>query len=394
MAARSAPAFSRRDFLRRGGSGAPTRSGAFLSARGREHDVASGFAADDQAAATAPGAIRLNSNENPVGPSKFALDAIVAALPESGRYPDPQKVTVPEQSLRDAIAASTGTASGNIVLGAGSGELLGAAVRAFTSPSKALVTAWPSFETPHTMAGKIGTPIKAIDPDKDMALDVPKMLAASNGAGLIFFCNPNNPTATVHGEATLKDFVANVHEASPSTVILIDEAYHDYVTDPSYKTMIPLAIATPNVIVMRTFSKAHGMAGVRLGYAIGQPATVRAISRYRNGLNTSVPGVAAAVASLKDTAHIERERARNTEVRAFTTKFFSDLGLKTTASQANFLYVDLARPTAPFRDACKTAGVLVGRDFPPTGNTYCRISIGTMDEMQRAVAVFKKILHT
>jgi histidinol-phosphate aminotransferase len=369
---------------------APVRSGAWIAARGREHDVATG--AGHLAEPAPSGAIRLNSNENPVGPSAAVLDAIVAALPEAGRYPDKAKIS--EATLVTAIAKANGVAAENVVWGAGSGELLAAAVRAFTSPTKPLVTAWPSFETPHQMAAKMGTPIREVALDTSLALDIDKMIAASAGAGLVFFCNPNNPTGTVHGGATVADFVARVGAASPNTVILIDEAYHDYVTDASYTTAVPLALAKPNVLVTRTFSKAHGMAGIRLGYALGQSATVRPIGRYRNGLGMSVPGVAAGVASLGDPAHIDRERARNTEVRAFTVKAFHEMGFESVSSHANFVFVNLARPIAPFRDACKDAGVLVGRDFPPYENSHCRISLGTMDEMQRAAGVFRKILGT
>jgi histidinol-phosphate aminotransferase len=134
------------------------------------------------------------------------------------------------------------------------------------------------------------------------------------------------------------------------------------------------------------------MAGVRLGYAIGQRATVRAIARYRNGLNMSVPGVAAGVASLADTAHIEQEGARNTAVLAFTVKAFKDMGFDSVESNANFIFVKLGPQAVGFIEACRAGGVAVGRPFPPYDQTHSRISLGTMDEMQRAIAVFRRIL--
>jgi histidinol-phosphate aminotransferase len=208
----------------------------------------------------------------------------------------------------------------------------------------------------------------------------------------VFFCNPNNPTATVHGQTAVTDTVKAIRAASPDTVILLDEAYHDYVTDPAYATAMPLAVSTPNVFVARTFSKAHGMAGLRAGYAVGDARVITALTAYKmpNGLGTLT--LAAAMASIANTAHIEAERARNTEVRAFTVKAFADMGVSGTNSQANFLFMDLNRPAKGFRDACRAAGVLVGRDFPPFERQYCRISIGTMDEMQKAVAVFRTAL--
>jgi histidinol-phosphate aminotransferase len=219
------------------------------------------------------------------------------------------------------------------------------------------------------------------------------MIAVTRGAGLIFFNNPNNPTATVHGIKTVTDFVERVRRISPDTVILIDEAYHDYVTDPGYETAIPLALATPNVFVARTFSKAYGMAGMRIGYAIGQTDTVKPLARFKQPNNVSVFGVAAAIASLNDPKHIADERARNTEVRAFTVKAFEDLGCKPTASQGNFIFVDIGRPAKDFRDGCAKSGVMVGRDFPPFEHSHVRVSIGTMAEMQKAVTVFRDVLR-
>jgi len=186
--------------------------------------------------------------------------------------------------------------------------------------------------------------------------------------------------------------VKAIRAASPDTVILIDEAYHDYVTDPSYSSAIDLAISTPNVFVARTFSKAHGMAGLRAGYGIGHADVIKAVRAYKMPYGLGTLTLAGAVTGLANQPHIDAERARNTEVRAFTIKAFADMGVTGTDSQANFLFMDIKRPAAAFRDACREAGVLVGRDFPPFEKQYCRVSIGTMDEMQRAVAVFKTVL--
>jgi len=188
------------------------------------------------------------------------------------------------------------------------------------------------------------------------------------------------------------DMVERIRKASPSTVILIDEAYHDYVTDPSYETAIPLALSTPNVFVARTFSKAYGMAGMRIGYGIGMVDTMKPLAALKMPYNVSVFGVAAAIASLNDPQHIEDERNRNTEVRAFTMQALRDMGAKPADSQGNFIFADIGRPAAEFRDACAKQGVMVGRDFPPFEKTHCRISVGTMDEMRKAVDVFRAAL--
>jgi len=382
---------SRRGLITRLAPGRDTHAAAFVAARGREALVAESLYREAGELIPPTGSeVRISSNENPLGPGQHALDAIVGKFPEAGRYPF--NSTPNEGALVGAVAAKFGVKPDNIVMGAGSGEVLVNAVRAFTSPTRPLVTAWPSFESPHVTAEKIGTPIREIPLDAQLRIDIPKMVAAVKGAGLVFFCNPNNPTATVHGATAVADFVKAVRQQSPETVILLDEAYHDYVTDPSYKTGVELAMSTPNVFVARTFSKAYGMAGLRIGYGIGQDALMKQLRRFKMPYNVGVPGIAAAMASLANQAHIDQERARNTEVRTYTVRAFDQMGFKATDSQANFIFVDLKRPARTFRDACAQQGVLVGRDFPPYEKTHCRISIGTMDEMQRAVDVFRKVL--
>jgi len=360
----------------------------WLSARGREAMVAGH--ADAQVAAPGAKLIRISSNENPLGPGQHVVDAITGTFGEAARYPF--NATKKESALIGSLAQKFGAKSEQIVLGPGSGEILTHAVRAFTSPTKPLVTAWPSFENPRVTAQKIGTPVREVGFDAGLKIDLAKMVEASKGAGLVFFCNPNNPTATVHGKTAVADMVKAIRAASPDTVILIDEAYHDYVTDPSYSSAIDLAISTPNVFVARTFSKAHGMAGLRAGYGIGHADVIKAVRAYKMPYGLGTLTIAGAVTGLANQPHIDAERARNTEVRAFTIKAFADMGVTGTDSQANFLFMDIKRPAAAFRDACREAGVLVGRDFPPFEKQYCRVSIGTMDEMQRAVAVFKTVL--
>ncbi len=260
----------------------------WVTARGREAGLMEFGEQGMSAGGMKP--VRIASNENPVGPGQHVLDAIVGKFPEGHRYPFNARQT--DAAIVTALTAKFGAKAENVALGAGSGELLTNAVRAFTSPTKPLVTAWPSFEAPRDTAKKIGTPVKEVALDDKLRIDVAKFVEASKGAGLVFFCNPNNPTATVHGKTTVADMVKQIRAASPDTVILIDEAYHDYVTDPSYQSAMDLALSTPNVFVTRTFSKAYGMAGLRAGYAIGHAPTVKEMNRYRMpyGLGTLVLG--------------------------------------------------------------------------------------------------------
>jgi histidinol-phosphate aminotransferase len=334
--------------------------------------------------------VRIDSNENPLGPGQHVLDAIVGKFSEAHRYPFNASQT--EGALITALARTFEAKNENILLGPGSGEILTHSVRAFTSSSRPLVTAWPSFENPRDTAKKIGTPVREVPLDAKLRIDIDKLVAAAKGAGLVFFCNPNNPTATVHGKTAVTDMVKAIRAAAPDTTILIDEAYHDYVTDPSYQSAVDLALTTPNVYVTRTFSKAHGMAGLRAGYAIGHAATIKAIQAYKMPYGLGTLTLGGAIVSLGNTAHIYQERQRNTEVKAFTVKALADMGISGSDSQTNFLFMDIKRPAAGFRDACRASGVRVGRDFPPFEKTHCRISIGTMTEMQRAVEVFRKVL--
>jgi histidinol-phosphate aminotransferase len=388
---------SRRGFLQFARPGGEPLTGAFLAARGLEAHLAEAQAQGQRARPLLPPGveeIRISSNENPLGPGRAALDAILGKFPEGNRYPF--NSTPSEADLQAAVAAKFKVKPENIVLGAGSQEILKNAMRAFVTPSRGLVTALPTFENCTGFAKKYNLPIVEVKVDSAMRLDVDAMtVAASAGdTGLVFFNNPNNPTATVHGAKTVTDMVQRIHKASPGTVILIDEAYHDYVTDPSYQTAVPLAMSIPNVIVARTFSKAYGMAGMRIGYAVGMADSVSKLAVLKMPYNVSVFGIGAAIASLNDPQHIEEERARNTEVRAFTVNALKQMGAKPADSQGNFLFADIGMPAKDFRDACAKQGVMVGRDFPPFEKTYCRISIGTMDEMKKATDVFREVMKS
>ena len=368
--------------------------GEWIAARGREAAVAEGSLDYPQQAARPAAAssniIRIASNENPLGPGQHVIDVIVGKFPEAGRYPFNAREREPV--LVKAISSKFGFNANQVVLGPGSGEILTNAVRAFTGPGKPLATAWPTFENPRDTARKIGTEVRAVDLDRNLKIDIDKLVDASKGAGLVFFCNPNNPTATVHGATTVADFVKRVRAASPDTVILIDEAYHDYVTDPSYKTAMDLAKSTPKVFVTRTFSKAYGMAGLRVGYAVGDAEVIARLNEFRMPYAVNLPAIAAATTAIGNQAHIDQEARRNTSVKAFTIKAFEQMGFKATDSHTNFIFVNINRPAATFRDACREAGVMVGRDFPPYEKTHARISIGTQPEMERAVSIFRKVL--
>jgi histidinol-phosphate aminotransferase len=280
----------------------------------------------------------------------------------------------------------------SVVVGTGSGGLLEGAVRAFCSATKPLVTAAPTYGTPDRMARQIGAPVKMVPVDGSLALDLDAMADAASGAGMVFFCNPNNPTGTAHSASAVEGFVRRVMRDSPSTKILIDEAYIDYTFDPDVKTASLLTQEFPSVFITRSFSKAHGMAGLRVGYGIGHEETLDAITTAWNLGSMNTLSAAAAIASFKDTGHIDDERRENARIRDFTLSAFRDLGFSAADSHTNHIFVDLKRPASEFRDACLEQSVRVGRDFPPMEHTHCRISLGTMEEMETAVGVFRSVL--
>jgi len=375
---------SRRSFLRAMGAGSAAIAIPTVSARGRE--AATAWRGGSVPLRLLAGDIQLDSNENPYGPAPSALDAIRGTFTEACRYPGRT-----DDMLTSAIAGHLGVPADSVLLGSGSGEILRMSVDAFTNHEHGLVTAAPTFELPTDRATVLGIPVTAVPLDDRLRLDLDTMAAASASAGMVFLCNPNNPTATVHGGAAIKSTIERILRMSTDTIILVDEAYHEYVDDPAYESMIPLALREPRVVVARTFSKVYGMAGLRVGYAVGAPPTLERMAVNVLPNNVNVLAGAAATASLEARGHARTQAAKNHEARRFTLEYFTSRGFTGTPSQTNFVMVDLRQDMRPFRVACREQGVLVGRPFPPL-LTHVRISIGTAEEMQRAVEVFEKVL--
>jgi histidinol-phosphate aminotransferase len=382
-------AVTRRELLRTAGrAGALGLGGLALSARGAE--AAAGWAArGEQAAAVAPAMIRLDSNENPVGPLPEAIEAMKSAMVHGGRYP-----RFMGSGLVEDLARLYATSPGCITLGAGSGEILRMAVDAFTTPARGLLTALPTFESPAGRARQLGRPLVEVPVNpSSLQIELDAIADKAREAGLVFLCNPNNPTGALHSGKAMRECLARIRRSAPDAVVLVDEAYHEYVDDSSYESMVGLALADPGVLVSRTFSKAYGMAGIRLGYAVGSPATIARLGEWRLGNSVNLLAFAAGRAALSAAAQpaIAAERARNAEARAFTAKLFAGLGFTVAPSQANFVFVDIRRDARGFMSGCRARGVMVGRPFSPF-DTWARVSVGTMDEMRRAAEVFKQVL--
>ena len=377
---------SRRSFVRALGAGG---AGAFalpaITARGLEASREAGPLRLVQPGAPAP--IWLDSNENAYGPSPEALAAIRASFGDACRYPGEA-----EAALRDALAAEHKVKPENILLGTGSTETLRVCVSAFTGSDRPLVVAAPTFEDPGRWAKTLRVPLFEVPVDRGLGLDLDGMLyaAAAQSAGLVFFCNPNNPTGTVHGASATRDFIARVRRLVPWTAVLVDEAYHEFVQERTYASMIPLALEDRRVIVARTFSKAYGMAGLRIGYAVAHADTIALLRPYRLN-NANVLGAYAAIAALGAPARISEQQRLNREALQLTRGHFERLGYRLGPSEGNFLFFDIRRDVAEFKESCLKLGVAVGRPFPPF-STHVRISMGTLDEMRKALPVFDEVL--
>ena len=382
--------FSRRGFVRLLGTGAATAVLApAATARGLEARFDRDSPRDDRERAAE--LVRIDSNENPRGPGRAALDAMGTATAMVHRYPDDAAA-----ELRGFLARAHGVGLPQVCLGCGSTDVLRAAVQAYTGPSRALVTAAPTYEAAAAEARRVGAPVREVLVAHDLGLDLAAMRAAAAGAGLVYLCNPNNPTGTVHGRAAMQDFIAAVRRESPECAILVDEAYHEYVADPGYGSMSSVAFATPRVLVARTFSKVYGMAGLRAGYGLGHASTIEAVAPWTLDIGVNTMAAMAALASVGAPGavdHLARERKLNAEARELTVRFFRDAGYAPAAAEANFFMVDVRRDVRAFREACRAQGIAIGRPFPPL-LTHARVSIGTRDEMEQAIPVFKRVLTT
>lgn len=332
-----------------------------------------------------PPPILLDRNENPYGPVPSALKAAVEAARLGHRYP------TNAQDLVDALARHHAVERENVLLGIGSGELLRAAVPAFAGPARPLVAPAPTFETCPQFARRLNYPLREIPVDKTARLDLAGLEDAAAGAGLLYLCNPNNPTGSIVPTRDVAALIDRLEGRSPETVTLLDEAYHHFVADRAYETMVARAARDRRLVVTRTFSKIYGMAGLRVGYAVGHKDTLELLRLRMTSAYIPVTSTAAALAALADQAETKRQAELNNQTRALTIKFFESLGYEVVPSEANFVMVAIQRDAATFQEACKAKGVFVGRPFPPL-KLHARITVGTAEEMQKAMEVFNAVL--
>ena len=335
------------------------------------------------------GIMQLNQNESARGPGPKTMEAIHNHTTKRvGMGYSPDHVN----ELRDGIANYYGVGTENVLLATGSTPILQGTVRAFCSASKAFVTPMPTYSTSLQEANRINIPAIELSLDKGMGVDLDSLANNADGAGLLYLCNPNNPTGTVHGPDEIEKFVRGVMRENPDVRIHIDEAYINYTRPGAMKTALPLAMEYENVFITRSFSKAHGLAGMRIGYALGQEQTLNKIDQAWGMGDVNMLAAVAALTALEDKEHIAWEAQENAEIRDEVIGFFRSRGYEVPDSNTNHIFVKLGMPASKFRNACLEHNILVGRDFPPLEQTHCRISLGSREQMKEAIEVFKKAL--
>jgi len=328
---------------------------------------------------------KLSFNENPYGPPESVLNAMKSALKYANRY------GYPDGGIVEAIAALHGVTRDNVLLGAGSTEILDVVDETFLAGGKKVIGVRPTFGTVYEFARGVPSDSIQLDLLPDHRQDIPAMIKATQDnrrdIGFVYLCNPNNPTGVIVTKTEVKQLLDGIPENIP---VLIDEAYHHFVESPDYATSVPYVLEGRPVIVARTFSKIVGLAGMRLGYAVAPQALIERMRPHSIGsINAIVKWGGAA--ALKDTAAQAKVKAMTLELRKKTTTELASLGYNVIPSEANFFMVNIRRPVNTVTGEFRKRGVLVGRPFPPM-NDYLRVSVGDAGEMGRFLAAFKEIL--
>jgi len=328
--------------------------------------------------------IKLASNENPQGPSQVAMAAVQAALGESCRYPDASGF-----KLKQALSAHYNIAADTITLGNGSNDVLELIGRAFVVPGDEVIYAQHAFVVYMLVAQSTGATAVVV-PAREWGHDLDAMAAAvTDKTRLIFLANPNNPTGTWFTGQALREFMAKVPE---NVVVVLDEAYLEYVAEPEYLSGLQLQADFPNLVVTRTFSKAFGLAALRIGYAVANPTITDLLNRVRQPFNVNIPALEAATAVLGDTDYLTRSVALNHSGMAQLEQGFTQLGINWIPSVGNFISVDCGRDAAPVYAELLQKGVIVR----PVANylmpNHLRVTIGLPEENSRFLTAFTEVM--
>ncbi|CNC54864.1 pyridoxal phosphate-dependent aminotransferase [Yersinia enterocolitica] len=332
----------------------------------------------------------LNFNENSLGMSPKAHQAIIDALPTAFRYPDAAR-----EQLITNIAAEYQLKTENISLGNGSSETIQAVIQAVIHQAERdnkpiqLVVPDPTFNYAELYAKPFGIPIEKVVLTKEMAFDLPAMqkkVADFNGRSIVYLCNPNNPTATITPANLITAWVKN---ATPETLFILDEAYAEFVSNPAFSSAISLVQAGHrNVLVTRTFSKIFALAGLRIGYGIAHPELISMVENFVSLDNTNTAGAVAALASLQDKPFVQYSRQSTDQARRIVTRALDQLKLAYLPSEANFVFHRVTGDVKTYQNRMKQYHVFVGREFPPAVG-WNRLTLGTPEEMIAFVTVLK-----
>jgi len=360
---------SRRDLFRQLGIGA-----AATAALPSLAEIGLGAALPFPASSGSAGPVILSRNENAYGPSEKVIAAMRGTVHAANRYPLAQ-----DDELRDRVAALHSIKAERIVFGCGSSEILTTAVASFAGPGKKIITASPTFELPGHAAQIEGSEVITVPLDKSFGHDLGAMLSKADAStGLIYICNPNNPTASITPRAGIEDFLRKLPRTA---MVLIDEAYHHFVpSTASYASFIDKPVDDDRLIVARTFSKVYGLAGIRVGYAVASPEVAEKLSARCIPAGVNLAAAVAAVSALEDQEFVRACVKNNGENRQEFSNQAKARKLATIDSNANFVMMNAQRPAPQVIEHFKKNGVLIGRPFPPLDN-YIRVTLGKSAEM-------------
>jgi len=331
-------------------------------------------------------AIKLASNENPIGPSPKAVEAVKNAVADANRYPDGGT-----HLLRHKLARLRGVAMDQIFMGLGSSEIIDLASRILLGRGKTGVTSHGSY-APFSLAIRASGAELVSVPQQDFAFDLPAIadaIAAHSETRIVYLANPNNPTGTAFGMAELQDFLRRV---PADVLVVLDEAYVHYADRPDMPDSVQLFREHKNLLTLRTFSKAYGLAGLRIGYGIGDTPVLEAMNKLRTPFNLTGVSQAAAIAALDDTEHVNRSIRENAAERTRLTRGLKELGLRPVPSHANFIFIDIGPDAQELYGELLHEGVIV-RPLGWMGMPEAmRVSVGVAEENDKLLAVMSRVL--
>lgn len=328
--------------------------------------------------------VKLNSNENPFGPSGRAIKAVTEFISQGNRYPFQLLA-----EFKELIAKQEGVTTDHIHLGAGSGELLSQTGKAFGSTGGSVLSAFPTFPMLMNHAELFSARWDKVNLNERLEHDYEAMTAAiRQDTKLIFVCNPNNPTGTLVDPQVVRSFCIS---ASSRATVYSDEAYLEFLSPDQQLSMVELVKKDMNVIVSRTFSKIYGLAGMRIGYLVGRPDLIKKVARYAGDISLSLPAVVAAKASINDSEFMQMTRRKNAEARKVLTDYLDQRGIFYGRSHTNFVFFPAPADGKKILAAMQDKGYLI-RIWDYRDKEWCRVSIGTADQMKGFVQALSIIL--